>query len=262
MATITARISCPTVVTSRISTQRFACRPTTTCLLAIQRQGTVNTGALNAKAVVLPCRTKRASRSSLTVSASEMTYEIAPEGAKDYTAVLGVITFIAAIQGRVAITAALLLKSLAILQLLHAVTAVATRKFDSDTVAAVVGPAVLAVAALNLEYITYLQAANALFGYYLCEKLEGSFWVWVATLAGAMYAGVGLEWYAGAFALWQSTRLVRGGQNNTVPLLTIPALAVAAWAFWKEQAQLLAVTLFIAHTVASGLGLLEEVTTK
>ena len=53
--------------------------------------------------------------------------------------------------------------------------------------------------------------------------------------------------YAAAFALWQGTRLVRGGQNNTVPLLTIPALAVTAWAFWKEQAQLLAVTLFIAH---------------
>lgn len=53
--------------------------------------------------------------------------------------------------------------------------------------------------------------------------------------------------YTAAFALWQATRLVRGGQNNKIPLLTIPAVAVAVWAFWKEHAQLLAVTLFIAH---------------
>lgn len=62
----------------------------------------------------------------------------------------------------------------------------ATRKFDPDTVAAVVGPAVLAVAALNLEYITYLQAANALFGYYLCEKLEVKAHILYPTFCGLM----------------------------------------------------------------------------
>ena len=51
---------------------------------------------------------------------------------------------------------------------------VVTRTSAADTVSAVVGPAVLAVAALNLKHITYMQTANALFGYYLCEKLEVS----------------------------------------------------------------------------------------
>lgn len=50
-----------------------------------------------------------------------MTYEIAPEGAKDYTAVLGVITFIAAIQGRVAITGAYLNTFLSTLNWLRAI---------------------------------------------------------------------------------------------------------------------------------------------
>lgn len=207
-------------------------------------------------------RARRVGHSSVVVRASEVTYEIAPEGPKDYAPVLGVIAFVAAIQGRLSITSALVLKSLATLQLLYAASAVVTRRNVGDTVSAVVGPAVLAVAALSLQHITYMQAANALFGYYLCEKLEGSFWVWVATLAGAIYAGYGLEWYTAAFALWQATRLVRGGQNNKIPLLTIPAVAVAVWAFWKEHAQLLAVTLFIAHTIASGLGLLEETVSK
>ena len=128
---------------------------------------------------------------------------------------------------------------------------------------AVVSPAVLATAVMNLHNWTYLQTANVLFGYYVSEKLEvcgrlieselempvtklvvvlpcaacspavelatsatvfvcclhmleddarsllppgsvciihhraarqGPFWVWMATLAGAMYAGYGLEW--------------------------------------------------------------------
>lgn len=223
-------------------------------------------GAVDLKVFAFSSNTSRVGRSAVVVHASEVTYELAPEGPKDYAPVLGVIAFIAAIQGRLSITSALVLKSLATLQLLYAVSAVVTRRTGADSVSAVVGPAVLAVAALNLEYITYMQAANALFGYYLCEKLEiivqGTFWVWVATLAGAIYAGYGLEWYAAAFALWQATRLVRGGQNNKIPLLTIPAVGVAVWAFWKEHAQLLAVTLFIAHTIASGLGLLEDVTSK
>ena len=53
--------------------------------------------------------------------------------------------------------------------------------------------------------------------------------------------------YTAAFALWQGTRLVRGSQNNKVPMLTIPGLVAAAYAFWKGHAQLLAVALFIAH---------------
>jgi hypothetical protein len=246
----------------RVCSTRASARPVMASMRPLTRQG-----AADVKAFALSPRMGRLSRSSVAVRASdEMTYEIAPEGTKDYTPILGVVAFVAAIQGHLTITSALVLKGLATLQLLYAVSAVVTRKSGADTVSAVVGPAVLAVAALNLESITYMQTANALFGYYLCEKLEivaqGSFWVWVATLGAAIYAGYGLEWYTAAFALWQASRLVRGGQSNKIPLLTIPAVGIAAWAFWKEHAQLLAVALFIAHTIASGLGLLEEVTAK
>lgn len=242
----------------RVCSPRATAHPVVASMRSLTHQG-----AADMKAFALSSRTSRLNRSSVVVRASdEITYELAPEGTKDYTPILGVIAFVAAIQGRLTITSALVLKGLATLQLLYAVSAVVTRRSTADTVSAVVGPAVLAVAALNLEYITYMQTANALFGYYLCEKLEGSFWVWVATLGAAIYAGYGLEWYTAAFALWQASRLVRGGQSNKIPLLTIPAVGVAAWAFWKEHAQLLAVTLFIAHTIASGLGLLEEVTAK
>lgn len=268
MATFTARMTstpASAFATRRVSTPCLSCaiaRPVAASLRTITRQG-----ALELKTLEMSARSNRVSRTSVHVRASsEVTYELAPEGPKDYAPMLGVIAFVAAIQGRLSITSALVLKSLATLQLLYAVSAVVTRQGGGDTVSAVVGPAVLAVAALNLQNITYMQAANALFGYYLCEKLEivaqGSFWVWVATLAGAIYAGYGLEWYTAAFALWQSTRLVRGGQDNKIPLLTIPAVAVAVWAFWKEHSQLLAVTLFIAHTIASGLGLLEETVSK
>lgn len=47
---------------------------------------------------------RRVGHSSVVVRASEVTYEIAPEGPKDYAPVLGVIAFVAAIQGRLSIT--------------------------------------------------------------------------------------------------------------------------------------------------------------
>jgi len=212
----------------------------------------------------MPTRRSRAERTVVVRASSNVSYELAPEGSKDYAPLLGVIAFVAALQGHLDVTASLLLKSLATLQLIVSAAAVVTRRYDPDTVAAVVGPATLAVGALNLHSVTFLQAANALFGFYLAEKLEivasGSFWVWVATLAGALYAGYGLQWYTAAFALWQGTRLVRGSQDNQIPLLSIPAVIAAAWAFWKEHAQLFAVCLFVAHTIASGLGLVEEIT--
>ena len=49
---------------------------------------------------------------------------------------------------------------------------VATNRSYGDTVSAVVSPAVLATAVMNLHNWTYLQTANVLFGYYVSEKLE------------------------------------------------------------------------------------------
>ena len=47
-----------------------------------------------------------------------------------------------------------------------------TNRSYGDTVSAIVGPAVLATAVMNLHNWTYLQTANVLFGYYVSEKLE------------------------------------------------------------------------------------------
>jgi len=49
---------------------------------------------------------------------------------------------------------------------------VSTNRSYGDTVSAIVGPAVLATAVMNLHNWTYLQTANVLFGYYVSEKLE------------------------------------------------------------------------------------------
>ena len=51
------------------------------------------------------CLYRRAHHSSVVVRASnEVTYELAPGGTKDYAPLLGVIAFVAAIQGRLNIT--------------------------------------------------------------------------------------------------------------------------------------------------------------
>jgi hypothetical protein len=57
----------------------------------------------------------------------------------------------------------------------------------------VIAPATLAVFALGARHISYLDTATLLFGYFLAEKLEPAnlFWVFVATLAAAVYYDYG-----------------------------------------------------------------------
>ena len=55
----------------------------------------------------------------------------------------------------------------------HSATAVILMNFLGAQISHVVSPAVLAVAVLNIRNATYLDAATALFGYYLSISLEG-----------------------------------------------------------------------------------------
>ncbi len=46
------------------------------------------------------------------------------------------------------------------------------RRAELDNLSSVVAPAILAVYSLNLAQISYMDAAVALFGYYISERLE------------------------------------------------------------------------------------------
>lgn len=56
----------------------------------------------------------------------------------------------------------------------------------------------------------------------------------VEPVPGATALVRGVCRYVAAFALWAGTRLVRGGQNDKVPVLCVPTLAAAAYAFYKD----------------------------
>lgn len=49
------------------------------------------------------------------------------------------------------------------------------------------------------------------------------------------------------FGLIAATRLVRGGQNNRIPVLTVPTLAACAYAFWKDLTAPLTIALMIGQ---------------
>jgi hypothetical protein len=59
----------------------------------------------------------------------------------------------------------------------------------------VIGPASLAVYALNYSRISFLDTSTLLFGYFLAEKLEPAnlFWVFIATLVASIYYGYGMR---------------------------------------------------------------------
>lgn len=197
--------------------------------------------------------------SSVTVRASDVTYEVAPEGHLDYAPLLAILGLVAYVNNRIALSAPQLLKTVAWYQIFVAGVAVLFRRAQLDNLASVVAPAILAVYTLGLSQITYIDAAVALFGYYLCERLEGPFWAWVATLAGAIYAGYPAHWYVAASALLAGTRLVRGGQNNKVPLAPIPVLAAAGYSAWQDLLPQFTIALLIGQIVASGLKYAEAV---
>mmetsp|Transcript_19644 Transcript_19644/g.59420 ORF Transcript_19644/g.59420 Transcript_19644/m.59420 type:complete len:265 (+) Transcript_19644:128-922(+) len=192
------------------------------------------------------------------VARAELKYEVAPDN-RDYAPVIGIIALVAHLYGQASLNASLLLKTVAVYQIGVAAIGLLFRRVEADSMASIVGPAILAVNTLALSQVSYMDAAIALFGYNLCENLEGPVYLWLATLAGAIYAGYPSQWYVGAFALWAAIRLVRGGQNNTVPVLTIPTLAAAAYAFWKDLTPAFTIALLLGQVGASALKYIEAV---
>lgn len=200
-----------------------------------------------------------ARRGAVTTRAAELKWEVAPEQSRDYAPLIGIIALATHMYGKATLNAPLLLKTLALYQMAIAAIALLFKRIELDNLASVVAPAVLAVNTLQLSQVSYMDAAITLFGYYLCEHLEGPFWLWIATLAGAIYAGYPSHWYVAAFALWAGTRLVRGGQNDKVPVLCVPTLAAAAYAFYKDITPQFTIALIVGQVAASALKYIESV---
>ena len=69
----------------------------------------------------------------------------------------------------------------------------------------VIAPATLAVFALNLSHISFLDMATLGFGYFLAEKLEPGnlFWAFIATLVAAVYYDYGARMHCACYAQQQ-----------------------------------------------------------
>lgn len=198
--------------------------------------------------------------SAVVTRAGNLTIEAVPENSRDYAPVLGILGLVMWHFNRMSLNAPLLLKTIAFYQLAVAGTALIFRRAELDNMASVVAPAVLAVAVININHVTYMDAAIALFGYYLAEHLEGPFWLWIGSLAAAIYAGYPSQWFVAATALAAGLRLVRNVQNKDVlPILTVPTVLAAVWAFWKEVTPQFTIALIIGSIVASGLRYAESV---
>jgi hypothetical protein len=97
----------------------------------------------------------------------------------------------------------------------------------ADTVGQFVGPAFLAAAALSFfGRATPFEGAAAAFGVALARRLPGPLVLWVASLAGAVYAGYAAEWAVGAFGLAAALRVAEAVRAKEVPA-PAPALFLA-----------------------------------
>lgn len=125
-----------------------------------------------------------------------------------------------------------------------------------DRVGKFVGPAFLAVNFLGGlgGLLSPLEAAIAGFGVLLTDVLPAfaySRWVWLATLAAAIYSGLASQWLVAAFglgSLWKLLNQLQGGNN--VRYQNAAFVALAAWAFYAKQTPLVALAVIAGHTAA------------
>jgi hypothetical protein len=178
------------------------------------------------------------------------------EGRNDYSPALAVIGFVAVWYNKLSVDRVKLLQAFAALQLFVTAVNLVTRRGVGDKISNFIGPAVLAVSVLNIQHVTYLDAATALFGYFLSESLDGvfgiPFYAFLVTLALALYTGYGTLWYTVAYALAGLGRLYIANKNkDPVPVLVLPAIAATVWAIYKESHFVWALVLYLAQTVWS-----------
>ncbi|KAK9807808.1 hypothetical protein WJX72_010030 [[Myrmecia] bisecta] len=226
-------------------TQARAIRaPVARSLSSVQQQGSAFTIAR-----------QQASRRAVTfkVSASsdaDIDLKEGVTGRGDYTHVLALVGLVGVFYANYSVDAELLLKSLAGLQLFTAASHLITQRGVFDHVTQVVGPSVLAAAVLNLRNISYLDVATGVFGYSLAEKLEGPTYVWLATLAAALYFGYGTQWYVAAFGVLAATRIYRNLNNSDgkrIPILLAPVVAASGYLLYKERTVTFALVLYLSN---------------
>lgn len=178
------------------------------------------------------------------------------EGGADYSGLLAVLGYAAVHFNRVHVDRGLLLKALALYTLVNAVTNLITRRGFGEKISHVIGPAALAVYALNFDRIHFLDTVTGLFGYFLAEKLEPTnlFWVFIATLVASIYYGYGTLWYAAAVAVVSVTKIYRANEDKKpLPVLLLAVAAASGWAIYKEQSYIWALVLYVAQTAWAAL---------
>lgn len=215
----------------------------------------------------LPALQQVAARKSVVVSASEAAYDEGLAGKNDYAPLISVVGFVAVWFNKLQIDRVKLLHGLAILTLFNIAVNLLTEKGVGDGISNVVAPATLAVAVLNLRRVSYLDAATAFFGYYLSRSLESltglPFYVYLATLAAALYTGYGTLWYVGAFGVAAAGKLYKSTSNkDPLPVIVIPGVVAAAFAIYKEAHFPLALCLYLGQVVWSGLKSVDALTKK
>ncbi|KAK9902062.1 hypothetical protein WJX75_003035 [Coccomyxa subellipsoidea] len=178
------------------------------------------------------------------------------EGGADYSGLLAVVGYAAVHFGKVHVDRNLLLKALALYTLVNAAVNLITRRGFGEKISHVIGPASLAVYALNFSRISFLDTVTVLFGYFLAEKLEPTnlFWVFIATLVASVYYGYGTLWYAAAVGVVSLTKLYRANEDKKpLPVLLLAVVAASGWAVYKEQHYLWALILYVAQTLWAAL---------
>ena len=159
-------------------------------------------------------------------------------------------------KGKFAVTPELLYTSLAVYQLLYTLLGVINGKSEADRIGTFVAPVFLASAALGFfnGYLTAFQVATAAFGYYLAQSLPSQvpLPLWLASLAYAIYSGYAAEWAVAAFGLAAAWAVGNAAKNKSVPApQQVLFLGVAAWAFYTNAAQQVALLIYAGHVLAS-----------
>lgn len=184
------------------------------------------------------------------------------DGRSDWANLLAVAGFAAYWFNKIQVDRLLLIKALAGVQLFTALVNLITRIGTLDKVTTIIGPATLAVFALNIQ-VSFLDTATALFGYYLAGQITGPFYLWVATLAAALYYGYGTLWYTVAFGVVALIKFVQAVRSeDRAPLLAVPAVVVSAWAVYTERHFVWSLLLYLAQAAYSAFGTVEKLTAK
>jgi hypothetical protein len=204
-----------------------------------------------------------AARRAVIVASSDIKFQGLDQGdgapGSDYTSLFALAAFAASYFDQIHINVPFLLKAFAWYTLLNAASALIFQQGNFDKIGTVVAPAVLA-ASITLKQYDAFTITVGLIGWYLARELKGlPFWGWVSTLVAALYFSYGTHWVVGAYAFATLTRLLDGLENNNVPVVSVPILAVSVFAVLKEYKSLWVVCLALGEVTRSFYNLAKSV---